>query len=67
MGVIDVLASGYRGTGGPAGAGFRDVMLVALLSTQMSIPAAAALTFVSRMATTLADMITASVAVISYK
>jgi hypothetical protein len=51
----------------PAGAGFRDVMLITLLSTQMSIPAATALTLVSRVATTLADGITASVAVISYK
>jgi len=51
----------------PAGAGFRDVMLIALLSTQMSVPAATALTLVSRVATALADVITASVAVISYK
>jgi glycosyltransferase 2 family protein len=51
----------------PAGAGFRDVLLVALLSTQMSVPAATAVTLVSRVATTLADGITASVAVVSYK
>jgi uncharacterized membrane protein YbhN (UPF0104 family) len=54
-------------TPAPAGAGFRDVMLVAVLSTQMSVGAATAITLVSRVATTLADGITASVAVISYK
>ena len=51
----------------PAGAGFRDIVLVALLSTQMSVGAATAITLVSRVATTLADVITASVAVVSYK
>ncbi len=51
----------------PAGAGFRDVMLVALLSTQMSVHDATAITLVSRVATTVADGITAGVAVISYK
>jgi len=51
----------------PAGAGFRDVLLVALLSTQMGVKEATAITLVSRVATTLADGITASVAVISYK
>lgn len=54
-------------TPSPAGAGFRDVLLVTLLSTQMSVPAATAITLVSRVATTLADGITASVAVISHK
>ena len=36
----------------PAGAGFRDVVLVALLSIQMSVHDAAAITLVSRVATT---------------
>jgi len=54
-------------TPSPAGAGFRDVMLVAILSTQMSVGAATAIALVSRIATTLADGITASVAVISYR
>ena len=51
----------------PAGAGFRDVMIVAVLSTQMSVGAATAIMLVSRVATTLADGITASVAVLSYR
>lgn len=51
----------------PAGAGFRDVMIVAVLSTQMSVGAATAIMLVSRVATTAADGITASVAVISYR
>jgi glycosyltransferase 2 family protein len=54
-------------TPSPAGAGFRDVVLVAILSTQMSVGAATAIALVSRIATTLADGITASVAVISYR
>jgi uncharacterized membrane protein YbhN (UPF0104 family) len=54
-------------TPSPAGAGFRDVLLVVLLSTQMSAHDAAAITLVSRVATTLADGITAGVAVASYK
>jgi hypothetical protein len=54
-------------TPSPAGAGFRDVMLIALLSTQMSVHDATAITLVSRVATALADGITASVAVLSYK
>src|ERR1700753_3600431 len=54
-------------TPSPAGAGFRDVLLVVLLSTQMSVGAATAIALVSRIATTLADGITASVAVLSYR
>lgn len=54
-------------TPSPAGAGFRDVMLVALLSTQMSVHDATAITLVSRVVTTLADGINASVAALSYK
>ena len=54
-------------TPSPAGAGFRDVLLVVLLSTQMSAHDAAAITLVSRVATTLADGITASAAVAFYK
>ena len=51
----------------PAGTGFRDVVLVAILSTQMSVGAATAIALVSRIATALADAITAGVAVISYR
>jgi glycosyltransferase 2 family protein len=51
----------------PAGAGFRDVMRIAVLSTQMSVGAATAITLVSRVATTVADVLVASIAVISYK
>jgi glycosyltransferase 2 family protein len=51
----------------PAGAGFRDVMLIAVLSTQMSVGAATAITLVSRVATTTADVLAAGVSVISYK
>jgi hypothetical protein len=54
-------------TPSPAGAGFRDVVLIALLSTQMSVRDATAITLVSRVATILADGITAGVAVLSYK
>jgi hypothetical protein len=42
-------------------------MLVALLSTQMSVHDATAITLVSRVVTTLADGITASAAVLSCK
>jgi uncharacterized membrane protein YbhN (UPF0104 family) len=54
-------------TPSPAGAGFRDVLLVVFLSTQMSSHDAAAITLVSRVATTVADGITAGIAVASYK
>jgi hypothetical protein len=54
-------------TPSPAGAGFRDVVLIALLSTQMSVHDATALTLVSRVSTTLADVLSAGVAVASYK
>jgi hypothetical protein len=58
---------GFVAIPSPAGAGFRDVMLVALLSTQIGVPYATAITLVSRVATTLADVISAGVAVTSYK
>jgi hypothetical protein len=51
----------------PAGTGFRDAMLIAVLSTQMSVGAATAITLVSRIATALADGIAAGVSVIFYK
>jgi hypothetical protein len=51
----------------PAGTGFRDAMLIAVLSTQMSVGAATAITLVSRIATALADGIAAAVAIIFYK
>ena len=51
----------------PAGTGFRDAMLVAVLSTQMSVGSATAITLVSRIATALADGIAAGAAVIFYK
>jgi hypothetical protein len=51
----------------PAGAGFRDVLLVALLTPVIGTGPATAITLVSRIVTTLADMITASVAVLSYR
>jgi hypothetical protein len=54
-------------TPSPAGAGFRDVLLVVFLSTQMGAHDAAAITLVSRVVTTVADGITAGVAVASYK
>jgi hypothetical protein len=54
-------------TPSPAGAGFRDVLLVVLLSTQMGAHDATAITLVSRVATTIADGVTAGVAVASYK
>jgi hypothetical protein len=42
-------------------------MLIAVLSTQMSVGAATAITLVSRIATALADGIAAGVSVIFYK
>jgi hypothetical protein len=54
-------------TPSPAGAGFRDVLLVVFLSTQMGAHDAAAITLVSRVVTIVADGITAGVAVASYK
>ena len=54
-------------TPSPAGAGFRDVLLVVLLSTQIGAHDAAAITLVSRVATIVADGITAGAAVASYK
>ncbi|MGH3250745.1 MAG: hypothetical protein ACRDOI_31690 [Trebonia sp.] len=54
-------------TPSPAGAGFRDVLLVVLLSTQMNAHDAAAITLVSRVVTTIADGITAGSAVAFYQ
>jgi hypothetical protein len=54
-------------TPSPAGAGFRDVLLVVFLSTQMGAHDAAAITLVSRVVTAVADGITAGVAVAAYK
>jgi uncharacterized membrane protein YbhN (UPF0104 family) len=51
----------------PAGAGFRDALLAAFLAPSIGIGPATAISLVSRIATALADMITASVAVISYR
>jgi glycosyltransferase 2 family protein len=54
-------------TPSPAGAGFRDVLLIVFLSTQISHQDAIAITLVSRVATSVADVITAGVAVGSYQ
>lgn len=51
----------------PAGAGFRDVLLVALISPSIGTGPATAITLVSRAATTLADVIIAGAAVVSYR
>ena len=51
----------------PAGAGFRDVLLAALLAPAMGAGPATAISLVSRIATSLADVITASAAVLSYR
>lgn len=51
----------------PAGAGFRDVLLAALLAPAMGVGPATAISLVSRIATSLADVITASAAVLSYR
>jgi uncharacterized membrane protein YbhN (UPF0104 family) len=54
-------------TPSPAGAGFRDVLLIVLLSTQMSAHDATAIALVSRLATIVADGITAGAAGALYK
>lgn len=51
----------------PAGAGFRDVLLAALLAPAVGPGAAAAIALVSRVATTLADVIVAAAAIVSYR
>lgn len=51
----------------PAGAGFREVLLVALLSPAVGTGPATAITLVSRAATTLADAITAGAATVGYR
>jgi hypothetical protein len=51
----------------PAGAGFREILLVALLSPAVGTGPAAAITLVSRIATTLADGVTAGAAVLSHQ
>jgi hypothetical protein len=51
----------------PAGAGFREVLLVLILSPAVGTDAATAITLVSRVATTLADVITAGAATLSYR
>jgi hypothetical protein len=60
-------AVGFVAVLAPAGAGFRDVLLAAFLAPSIGIGPATAISLVSRIATALADMITASVAVISYR
>lgn len=51
----------------PAGAGFREILLIALLSPAVGAGAAAAITLVSRVATTLADVIVAGSAIVSFR
>lgn len=51
----------------PAGAGFRDVLLAAMLTPATGPGAAAAIALVSRVATTLADVIVAVAAIISFR
>jgi hypothetical protein len=51
----------------PAGVGFREVLLVAVLSPSVGAGPATAVTLVSRAATTVADVINAAAAVISYR
>ena len=51
----------------PAGAGFRDALLILLLTPSIGAPAATAITLVSRVVTTLGDVICAGVAVLSYR
>jgi glycosyltransferase 2 family protein len=51
----------------PAGAGFREILLVAVLSPSIGAGPATAVTLVSRAATTVADVINAAAAVISYR
>jgi hypothetical protein len=51
----------------PAGAGFRDILLAALLAPAIGTGPATAITLVSRIATALADVITASTAVLLYR
>lgn len=51
----------------PAGAGFREILLVALLSPSVGTGPATAITLVSRAATTFADVIIAGAAIVSYR
>lgn len=51
----------------PAGAGFREILLVALLSPSVGTGPATAISLVSRAATTAADMITAGGVALSYR
>ena len=51
----------------PAGAGFREVLLAALMAPMVGTHPAAAITLVSRVATTLADVIVAGSAVYAYR
>ena len=51
----------------PAGAGFREVLLIAILSPSVGTGPATAITLVSRAATTIADVLIAGGAIISYR
>jgi hypothetical protein len=51
----------------PAGAGFREILLVAILSPTVGTGPATAITLVSRAATTIADVITAGAATAGYR
>jgi glycosyltransferase 2 family protein len=51
----------------PAGAGFREILLIALLSPAVGTGPATAITLVSRVATTLADVIIAGVVIVSHR
>lgn len=51
----------------PAGAGLREVLIIAMLSPAVGPGAAAAITLVSRVATTLGDVIVAGAAILSYR
>lgn len=51
----------------PAGAGFREILLVAMLSPAVGPGAAAAITLVSRVATTCGDVIVAGAAILSFR
>jgi glycosyltransferase 2 family protein len=51
----------------PAGAGFREILLIALLSPSVGIGSATAITLVSRAATTLADVIIAGAVIVSHR
>lgn len=51
----------------PAGAGFRDVLLIAFLGSMIGTGPATAVTLVSRIATTAGDLTTAGLAAASYR